>query len=206
MTVYRYRANYWANSKFAEFIRGIAGSNKKPKAATLEEWYKWEKDYKNNFPISYLITEKVLHKAQNFVYYPADLYNHFKFKFINRFINKTHYLQTGLKKGEYYEINVRMLYGMFYTLELYVEKELQSMADSWEIGTGYEYLIWETELKDSNGEESFQAKTAKEVLALYKWWKARKILDIYSGDDDTDTDTDTEMLIRLVKIRDSLWT
>lgn len=124
---------------------------------------------------------------------------------------------------------------------------------------GIEHLIWASGLKisedmgvdkdsESYGELTYQAKAAKEILELYRWWKIErpKRLDVYDesgwtaycemrrqrGDHLLDMEDrtpeeaemsktaldkcrelelkyeqeDEEMMIRLIKIRQSLWT
>ena len=124
---------------------------------------------------------------------------------------------------------------------------------------GIEHLIWASGLKmgedmgvdkdsESYGEPTYQAKAAKEILELYRWWKIErpKRLDVYDesgwtaycdmrrqrGDHLLDMEDrtpeeaemaktaldktneleakyeaeDEEMMIRLIKVRQSLWT
>lgn len=82
---------------------------------------------------------------------------------------------------------------------------------------GLSYLEWEMSLVDDNGNPTEQAKKAKEQLELYKWWKEVRPLrkEIYTSDlsfeqmEELETlynMEDQEMLIRLITIRQSLWT
>lgn len=97
---------------------------------------------------------------------------------------------------------------------------------------GLDYLQWEmtlinecewlTEEEKVNhpeykcGEPSSQAERAKEVLSLYTWWTLQRpnridpFDDGFVGDpfeeENRQYEEDNEMLIRLIKIRKSLWT
>jgi len=51
--------------------------------------------------------------------------------------------------------------------------------------------------------------TKREIEELYEWWKKRRNLQVTDGWSElekTQYDKDTEMLIRLIKIRQHLWT
>ena len=85
---------------------------------------------------------------------------------------------------------------------------------------GMAYLNWEITLTEEDGTgETSQAKAAKEVIALYNWWVHIRPTraDPYDGDAEfnpkfsIDLETqqlqeDEDMLIRLMKIRNNLWT
>lgn len=95
---------------------------------------------------------------------------------------------------------------------------------------GITYLEWETTLTDGNGDPSDQAKSAKETLELYLWWKERDLLHECDYPEMPDVDAtkevkeeynakltefydkemnnakeDSEMILRLVKHRTNLW-
>lgn len=67
------RANYWSESKFSYRIRKLFGLEI-PTAMTIEEWGNYEKDSKEKSPFTHWFTDKGLHKAQNSVMLPADLW------------------------------------------------------------------------------------------------------------------------------------
>jgi hypothetical protein len=161
----------------------------------------------------------------------------------NRFVAKTHYLSTGLKKGQWCDLDTRLLYGMFEEFINFVDTELAMMRATWDdeyaTDLGPKGLIWLVrrwksadlglsyltnaciELED--GEFTSRALVAQEMLTLYKWWKVTRPLRVDPFEDvdlcdNLDTshkiqdledhyyEEDTEMLIRLIKIRKSLWT
>ena len=88
---------------------------------------------------------------------------------------------------------------------------------------GIKHLNWKIKLSDgsSNNKNGYQAQTAKEQKELYLWWKdiRPKRKNPYSAPDYNSTrwkqawdisegyyKEDTKMLVRLVKIRQHLWT
>jgi len=243
------RINYWSNSRLADLIRG----EKKPYALPLEEWDQWRDEQKNKRPIRFWISDKLLNKIQNFIYFPCDVYYTIYIYIKNRYIDKVHYIQTGLTPGQYYEIDDRIIYGLFNELVDFVEVELAwkhliftkdpgfwkrfGFRRSSELGL--EYLNWAASLvydescglskKDLKyGKPTPQADSAKEIIELYNWWKNRPNrpdpFDLYNEEIDKrnkkeriarykkinkiESDyekEDEKMLIKLIKIRKSLW-
>lgn len=181
----RNRINYWTCSKLADFIRG----EKKPFALELGAWDEYYKDLKQRKPIRYWITEKLLRYLQNIIYYPYDLYNEIKFYIHNRWIDKTHYLKTGLRPGGYHEFDERILHGLFNELVDYVEIELAHLS-RWDttkkykfkngrcLEAVYDYFKWANNLKEKNekGRKVLtpQAHDARKVQKLYEWWKHKR--------------------------------
>lgn len=190
----KHRWKYWNCSKFADWVRG----EKKPYALTMEEWQEWKDKLKKERPLRYYVSEKLLNKLQNFIYYPSDVYDSIKAYIENRFITKTHYLKTGLEAGVYHELDDRIMHGLFNELKEFVECE-QARMQSYGSGkdkkykfvkgkcreAGIDYLNWASELKydEENygvkkgepdyGEPTPQAISAKKILELYYWWENR---------------------------------
>ena len=192
----RNRIHYWTCSKVADFIRG----EKKPYALEWSKWDEWKAEQRKKRPIRFWLSDTLLNKLQNFFYYPYDLYNEIKYYISNRWIDKTHYLKTGLKPGHYHEFDERILHGLFNELVYYVEGELAHLS-RWNsakkykfkngrcIEAAYDYFEWATNLiYDENygtlpddphyGELTEQAKAAIEIKELYEWWtKTRPLRD-----------------------------
>lgn len=156
---------------------------KEPVALPLGEWNKWEEDQKKNRPIMYFCQFVVWQKIE-------DICGNIKRKFWYdpiyeikyRTTHKYNVLQTGLKPA-YYDLDTRILHGLFNELVNFVECEKAWMNVVWGKKSknrrlfkrfrspelGIDYLQWEIDL---NGEENkSQSEIAKEILALYKWWK-----------------------------------
>jgi hypothetical protein len=191
------RINYWTNSKFADWLRGT----KKPGALGLGEWDKWKKEAKQKHPARYWLAEEGLDYIQDFVNCPKDVYNKVSYYINNRWITKTHALTSNMKKGDYYDLDTRIIECLFDELVNFVEVELawhhviwseKEKAPWWRRAFrfrtwrspehGIAHLNWEISLKyDDNwdkdneryGHPTPQAEAAKEKLELYNWWKQR---------------------------------
>lgn len=171
------RSRYWSCSKFADWLRG---TNKIP-AGTSEEWQEWDKTAKSAHPIRFWIAEEGLHYAQNFLMWPIDQVYNFKYWINNRFVSKTHALTSNLKKGQWHELDERLLHCLFDELVNYVEIELAASNFRWDeearkkyktpfwavgwfrwrtyrnVEAAMEYLNWASELrytKEEVGEDS----------------------------------------------------
>lgn len=183
------RLHHWSCSKFADLIRGTP----KPHALGWGEWGSWKKEAQEKHPYRYWIAETGLKKLQNFVMFPTDVYYTIKVYINNRFIDKTHYLKTGLKPGHYYEFDYRIINGLFNELVDFVEIEL-AHTSKWNTEkkyvfkhgrcekAGLDYLDWAgnlrydedylTDKKDPQyGELTPQAISALKIRELYTWWK-----------------------------------
>lgn len=184
----RSRINYWSCSRLADFIRG----EKKPYALEWHKWDEWHTEIKRKKPIRYWISETGLKRLQDIIYFPYDIYHSIEIYIKNRWIDKTHVLNTGLKPGQYYEFDYKVLHGLFNELVDYVEKELAGMQ-TWKNEhqykfikgrcpeAGLDYLEWACSLvyddnygtnkKDKHyGKPTHQAISAQKVRELYEWW------------------------------------
>jgi len=208
----RSRIKHWTCSKLADLIRG----EKKPLALGWDEWDEWHEAAERKHPFRYWIAENGLKKLQNFFMFPVDIYRTVEVYIRNRFIDKLHYLHTGLKPGEYYDLDYRILHGLFNELVFFVETEC-----AWSYGkpkevkhlykfkngsckqAGLDYLNWG--IKDKyKGKLTPFAKSCKEIKRLYLWWTEKRpnrknpYLDKWYEED-------TKMLVDLIKIRKDLW-
>jgi hypothetical protein len=250
----KHRFNYWSCGRFADWVRGT----KKPLALTAEEWDSWRDETRSKSPWRFYVAEKFLNGLQNLVCLPMDAARSIRAYWENKFVTKTHFLKTGLKAGRYHELDERILHGLFNELKEFVEVDLALKAtwmDSKKYKfkkgrcpeAGIDHLMWEMSLR--HDEDSFvskkdpdygkptpQAKSAKKVLELYRWWLERGSrpdpmaesgcsdlcdggLRSISGDKkrlaalkrltkmEEDYDAEDEkMLCRLIRIRKDLWT
>ena len=187
----RSRIDYWSCSKFADWIRGTP----KPFALEWGAWDIWHEEAKKKHPFRYWVADEFLGYMQDFVNFPMDIYHTIEVYIRNRFIDKTHCLKTGLKAGEYYDLDTRMLHGLFYELVELVETDYAYMGAWGEKKkykfvkgrcpeAGLDYLDWAINLtygddhgflKDDKlyGQPTEQAKVAQKTLELYNWWKNR---------------------------------
>lgn len=216
----------------------------RPYSATIDEWSKWhDRSYNKNkfwYVIIYKIIPHISRRLENIWVKPIDWVRFRTTRVYN--IIKINSLKPG-----YYDIDTRMLHGMFSLLVDHVEIEKAAMfgiedeikkkqdkgISAWFYNTlpfarkrnpeaGLKYLEWEMSLDDPNSinYSPEQAETAKEIMELYNWWcHARKnkvyrnyfsfnnrlAHDINQDLENMNEQKNTEMLIRLIKIRQSLW-
>lgn len=185
----RSRIYHWTCSKFADFIRG----EKKPFALEWGEWDKWRDNQKKIRPFRFWLSDTFLKQLQDIVYYPVDVLYTIRIYIRNRFIDKIQYLKTGLKPGEYYDLDDRMLHGLFNELVIFVESELAHLSkyktdhnykfkNGRCVEAGLDYLNWASALKydeeygiqkgePNYGELTPQAQSSLKIKELYYWWK-----------------------------------
>jgi hypothetical protein len=189
MRLFKNRIHHWSCSKFADWIRG----EKKPFALEWGAWDEWDKQQKLKRPWRFWLSDTVLPKIQNIVYFPYDVYSTIKTYIRNRYFDKIHYLKTGLKPGSYYDLDTRILHGLFNELVDFVEIELSHLS-KWDtnkkykfkngrcIEAAYDYFDWVTNLKydedygvsendEIYGKLTDQAKNYRKIKKLYEWWK-----------------------------------
>lgn len=184
----RSRINYWSCSKFANWIRG----EDKPFALEWGEWKVWRRNVRKKNPWRYWIAETLLDKLQDIVNFPLDVYHTIEVYIRNRWVDKIHYLRTGLTPGQYYDLDWRILNGLFHELVIHVETELAHLSKyksdhnyKFVKGrckqAGLDYLNWADQLimnedygvsKDDPdyGKPTAQAISAKKIRELYDWW------------------------------------
>lgn len=183
------RLHHWSCSKFADWIRGI----KKPYALEWGKWDRWDKKQKKERPWRFWLSDTVLPKIQDIVYFPYDIYTTIKCYLRNRYFDRIHYLKTGLKPGSYYDLDTRIINALFNELVDFVEIELAHLS-LWNtnkkyklkngrcIEAAYDYFEWACNIKydesygyskkeSKYGYLTDQAKDARKIKKLYEWWK-----------------------------------
>lgn len=179
--------NYWSCSKFADWLRGTP----KPFAATSEEWCTWQ-DMAQKKKFRYWLSEEGLDYLQNYVNWPKDQIHKVRCYINNRWITKSHALTSNLERGQWHDLDTRLLNSSFDELVNFVEIELARMnINSPEKkykthcygrcpDAGIDYLKWASELTNDDNchsnsrQPSSQALAAHETLALYQWWKMER--------------------------------
>jgi hypothetical protein len=227
MRLTKIRLNHWSCSKFADLIRG----EKKPFALGWDEWAVWRKNQKKQRPFRYWLSDIVLPRIQDVFCFPYDLYYTIKIYVKNRFITKTHYLKTNLPKGEWHDLDDRILHGLFNELVEFVEKDLSHLS-KWDQTKKYkfkkgrckeavdDYFKWVNSL-DQKDDQPFK-QTQLKIKKLYEWWtiKRNRRLDPYKITKETHGskyyrivneiietyDKEDDMMLKeLISIRRSLW-
>lgn len=166
-----------------------------------------------------------------------EFFRHLKFLFINRFITKSHALTShDLKRGEFHDLDKRIIYCLFDSLVDFVEKELAwehlilsggkrplNFLHTWRSREhGLARLEWEASLTSGITLTEYperpipQAVSAQEILCLYLWWTEERPMRLdpfklrsierFLYLEKEYATEDEAMLIRLIKIRTHLWT
>jgi len=133
-----FRTNYWSTSRFADWVRGAP----KPTALSLEDWKSWRNDIEGKHPIRYWIAEEGLDHLQDFINFPRDTWAKIHGYIENRWFDKTHALTSNLSRGDWHELDERILHSIFDELVNFVEVDLAWMHvvfsdDAWEKFSAY---------------------------------------------------------------------
>jgi hypothetical protein len=195
-----FRAHYWSCGKFAQFIRRNTGQTMHPIAASFEEWHQIREYNKKAAPFFFWFTEEFLNNVQNILHGPMDLIDSIRSYVLNRYVDKIHYLPTRLEPGKYFDVDTRLLNGMFETLVDFVETEKAWMDIVFDPDVkkphrifrwtrfrsaqhGLNHLNWEISLAEpqldkwgNDTSSPLQAAAAQEILDLYVWWTIKRPL------------------------------
>lgn len=182
---------FWSDSKLSKWLQNKVGFECKGLYTFGTDDYKNEQlRNKKNHPIVFWFTEVFLDSVQYFIYFIPEKINSGLIYISNRFFDKTHYVKTYMKPGEYYDNHERIFHGLMNIIVDVVECDKAWMwfitHDECEIKIpwykhvrpfhhffefrypelGIKYLEWEKALK-----ETYQSKDAKKILDLYYWYK-----------------------------------
>lgn len=183
----RMKTTYWSSSKFADRLRGT------PKlfAGTAEEWEDWEEKAKKAHPVRYWLAEEFLDWLQDVISYPKEKCLDTVNYLYNRFYYKTHCLNSKLKKGEYHELDTKMLECLMNEMVEFVETEFALMQvvfnderkqkynypksrfkqRFWRSPeAGLDYIQWQKSLLNDDGSIPEQVEYAKILEDIYIWW------------------------------------
>lgn len=191
----RGRYTYWSNAEiFSRFIP-------KRSAFTLKNLKEFD-----TFIAETPKLERVIDKLQDIILFPSDLMYSVKI-YIKNSKGNSHVLDGGLKKGEWHDLVYRIPVCLFYELEKYIEQEKGLETHEWEMKLTYNE-DWGVESDNLKyGTLTPQALAAIEQNEVYEWWKTnkdRKDVDFENEEDYLKQEED--MLIRLIRVRNSLWT
>ncbi len=190
--------NYWACSKFADWLRGTS----KIGAGTGKEWREWEEAAKAKHPLRYWLAEEGLDQLQDIWCWIPDRINDIRYYVNNRWVTQTHTLKAhprDIKRGEWRDVGNRFLPCLMNELVDFVEIELAWSHCVWDDEArkrydypwwrrwfrqwrcpeaGVDHLKWAMTLTNKDfieegekEEPTYQALAAKEIFELYTWWK-----------------------------------
>lgn len=180
----------------------------KPTALGWDEWEDWHEQTRKMRPLAYFLMETMPEKCNDLIKTIKKPYDNTRNWMRYRLFDRYHLINTGLKP-DYYEIDTRMLHGMFSLLVDFVEvqsawvhvifdeKSKYNDRPWWSKGwtrfksfrdveSGIAHLKWEMTLDSENLPVSErnpgQAHMAREVWELYHWWTKIRPLRPDPGD------------------------
>jgi len=163
------RIEYWSGSNWAIKLKEKFNIPS-PTALSSDDWRAYHEKYESHFIMKFL---DQLDFIQEILHTPIDIYDNI-FRYIrNRFVHKTHYINTRLEKGSYHEFEEKILHGLFNEFIDFIEKEKgfskrrHVFDDGRDADAALKYLNWEIHECDNNP----QAASAVWQLAAYNWWK-----------------------------------
>ena len=183
------RRTYWSDSKIARKILPQADKPDYRNGTSLDadDIVQNIRDYdvqlQEKYPIRYKIVYVYLDNIQDIIMFPIDFLLWARRYLSNRFVHKYHVLRTNLPKGQYIDLDHRMLHACFTGLEDFVEVECAWMEhifnsdkyDGRRITFRRDYLKGIDYLLDhgkENGGEVYDRNL--EILDLYFWWKFKR--------------------------------
>ena len=149
--------------------------------------------------------ESIDRKIRTNIIYPVkNLFKDLKWWFLHRTTHRYHVVSTGLSPG-YYDTDHLMLHACFNLLKDFVEKELNGVK-SLEYWAGVS--DWKKAGFHSKKELTRLQQKYKECKDLYLWWTTIRSNRKPGGweKEIEDNKEDEKMLIRLMKVRQTLWT
>lgn len=192
----QYRNSYWSDSKVFSWM--LPEKTKQPKSFTVSEMLTriYTKDP---------LIERIIDKLQDIILFPSDLIYSVKI-YLKNSKGNSHVLDGGLEKGQWYDLTYRIPYCLFSELEKFIEKEKGLETHEWEKTLVFNE-DWGVKPDDEKyGKLTPQALAAIEQDEVYSWWKENKVKkDVDFENEDKYLEQEEGMLIRLIKIRGSLW-
>ena len=108
---------------FFEWLREKVFKIEKPGALPWGEWGKWNNNLKTTRPVAYWLTETLPDWLEKPAEWIIDPVYSVKYYIVNRWIDKTHAMESTLERGKWHEFEERLLYCMFDELVNFVEIE-----------------------------------------------------------------------------------
>ena len=149
---------------------------------------------------------RVVDGLQDVVMFPSDLYHSIHIYFKNSKGN-THVLDGGLEKGQWYDLDYRISRCLFNELNKFITQEKGLETHEWEKNAVLNEEWGVGPDSPHYGAKPQQSLDAIEQDEIWNFWKENKDKEFVDLDEEAAyIEKETEMLIRLIKIRNSLWT
>jgi len=120
-------SRYFGSSKPVKWLRTKFGIEK-PYALGWGEWEEWEDNLKKERPVAFFFTEALPNALAGTVNWILNPFENTRNYISNRFGSQTHVMRTGLKPGQWYEFDTRLLHAAFNELKNFVEIEQAWMS------------------------------------------------------------------------------
>lgn len=196
----RSRFNYWSDSKLVRWLAKTP-PHKPIILKTEEEIDNFFDSLSHKVPFF----ENVADKLQNICMFPSDLYHSIRIYFKNSKGN-THVLDGGLEKSQWYDLTYRIPRCLFFELDKFITQEKGLETHEWEKNAVLNEEWGVGPDSPHYGTKPQQSLDAIEQDEIWNWWKENKDKEFIDLDEEAVyIEKETEMLIRLVKIRNSLW-
>lgn len=195
----RARFKYWSHSKFVEWLdRNNVRQTSRKKSYSVEELKARLRMPKGFF-------ENVADKLQNICMFPSDLCHSIRIYFKNSKGN-TYVLNGGLEKGQWYDLSYRIPHCLFFELDKFITQEKGLETHEWEKNAVLNEEWGVGPDSPRYGTKPKQSLDAIEQDEIWNFWKENKDKEFVDLDEEAAyIEKETEMLIRLIKIRNSLW-
>lgn len=180
---------------FKDLVRG----SKKPMALTTKEWKEWYDESRKKHPFRFWLVEDFYEDLIMTVRRPLEWFYKINFFVYNQWVIKDYCLDTGLERKYSYDLEEKILHGLFNGLVKYVEIDLawknvaydrearKQLNPPWyatsrlsikpwrSAKAGLDYLRWGINLGVEGSDEdrlmnAKQAQNAQDIFDLYTWW------------------------------------
>jgi len=122
---------YYKGTKLFEWLRKTVFKIEKPFALGWGEWEKWDDKLRAERPVAFFFTEVLPDWIELVPRTLLDPVYNVKYYINNRWVTVTHGLTSTLKRGEWHDLETRLLYSMF-----------DSYIDHVEIDEAWGHIAW----------------------------------------------------------------
>lgn len=122
---------YYADAPFFRWLRKDVFKISKPGALEWGGWAIWNDELKAQRPFAYFMTETLPDWLEKPAEWIIDPIYAVKYYIVNRWVDKTHVMESNLEKGKWHEFEERLLHCMFDELVNHVEIEMAWSHIAW---------------------------------------------------------------------------
>lgn len=156
--------------KFRDRLRGT----KYPSSTGWDEWDDVCADAEEKHPIRYWLVGDCWDFITNTCSWPAERFREVKWYLRNRFVSKSHVLQSNHPKGQWQEYSERLLYCNMDSFVIWCETEFVQHYEAWGTKTSgniEERVLQTVASQLENLDSELWANIYREIREIYTWWK-----------------------------------